>query len=342
MTGATCANMGFVSFSTCANQSVAAFIPWESCYSKFLFYALYAVRQHVLTFQTGGAQAGINIENCKNFIIPYIPYEEQQRIVVFLDTKCAEIDSILEKTRASIEDYKKLKQSVITEAVTKGIRGGQSMKDSGFEWIGEIPADWDVYRKLSFLCDDSISYGIIKLYDPDEQGVPVLRCSDVKAGFIDSSSIRTVSKALSEEYKRTILKGGEIVINVRGTLGGCAIVPASMCGYNVAREVAVIRASRINSQYLMYYLLSDAFISYQQINLSGSVYVGLNIELLSSCPIVIPDIQEQQEIAAYLDKKCATIDSLIASKEALITELEAYKKSIIYEYVTGKKEVPAV
>ena len=270
------------------------------------------------------------------------PTREQKSIANFLDEKCAEIDSILEKTRTSIEDYKALKLSVITEAVTKGIRGKRVMKDSGVEWIGMIPAEWGIIRKLSFLCNKSISYGIIKLFDPEENGVPVLRCSDVKAGYIDSSNIRTVSKSLSDEYKRTILKGGEIVINVRGTLGGCALVPEWMKGFNVAREVAVIDTSGIVSRYLMYYLLSNAFSTYEQIHLSGCVYVGLNIELLSSCPIPFPRLDEQQEIAAYLDEKCATIDSLIASKEALIAELEAYKKSIIYEFVTGKKEVPAV
>lgn len=268
------------------------------------------------------------------------PIAEQQYIADFLDRKCADIDNVLEKTKASIEEYKKLKQSVITEAVTKGIRGERPMKDSGIEWIGKIPKEWSKYRKLSSICSKGISYGIVKLFDPDENGVKVLRCSDVQPGYILTDNIRTVTKELSNEYKRTILNGGEIVINVRGTLGGCAIVPDSMKGYNIAREVALVDTFGINKKYLMYFFLSDLFKLYQQMNLAGSVYVGLNIELLSSCPILKPSLDEQQEIASYLDKKCSEIDTLIASKEKFIAGLESYKKSLIYEYVTGKKEVP--
>lgn len=273
--------------------------------------------------------------------IPLPSAAEQQRIATYLDEQCGEIDKVLAKTRESIEEYKKLKQSVITEAVTKGIRPDRPMKPSGIEWIGDIPEGWDICRKLSYLCTRGISYGIVKLYDPDdENGVFVLRCSDVLPGKISLENVRTVTQEVSQEYARTILTGGEIVINVRGTLGGCAVVPNELKGFNIAREVAVIPLSaHVSNKFYMYFLLSSAFREYEHSHLSGSVYVGLNIELLASTPVLTLPLSEQQEIVAYLDQQCAEIDRLIAKKEQIITELESYKKSLIYECVTGKREV---
>lgn len=284
----------------------------------------------------------ISAEDMLKRIIPKPSYKEQKAIADFLDRRCAEIDAVIEQTKATIEEYKKLKQSVITEAVTKGTRCDRPMKDSGIEWIGEIPREWDVVRKLSYRCMSSISYGIVKLLEPDdENGVKVLRCSDVYEGGISLDNVRTVSQEVSNEYRRTLLTGGEIIIAVRGSLGGCAVVPTELSGYNVAREIAVIPldASLTNNKYAMYYLLSDAFIKYRDSHLLGSVYVGLNIELLSACPLIEPSLKEQKEIADYLDQKCAEIDTLIEKKTALLAEMETYKKSLIFEYVTGKKEV---
>ena len=213
------------------------------------------------------------------------------------------------------------------------------MKDSGFEWIGEIPAHWEITRKLAFVTTEGISYGIVKLFDPDDvNGVKVLRCSDVLEGWIKPDNIRTVMQEVSNEYARTILSGGEVVVNVRGSLGGCAVVPKTMAGYNIAREVAkIVLNDSMCNRYVMYYLLSRCFVEYRTSRLSGSVYVGLNIELLSSCPLPNPDLAEQTAIADYLDEKCSQIDRLIAIKQAKIEKLEQYKRSLIYEYVTGKK-----
>lgn len=272
--------------------------------------------------------------------IPLPSLSEQQKIASYLDKVCGEVDEMIALQEQMIEELKAYKQSVITEAVTKGLNPDVPMKDSGIDWIGEIPEHWFVERKLSHICNKGISYGIVKLFDPDDiNGVKVLRCSDVLEGYISEEKIRTVSKDLSQEYKRTILRGGEIVINVRGTLGGCAVVPCSMRGYNIAREVALVDTREINNYYLMYFFLSNAFHNYQKRYLAGCIYLGLNIEMLSACSVIMPPMNEQQSIASYLDTKCAEIDALISIKQAKIEELKEYKKSVIYEYVTGKKEV---
>ncbi len=293
-------------------------------------------RQHIT-----GLIGGVSVSIIQNFRISVPPMPEQIRIAALLNRRCAKIDSIIEATQRTIEEYKRLKQSIITEAVTHGVRPCRQMKYSGTEWIGTIPEDWEVLRKLSYAVNKGISYGIVKLFDPDdEHGVRVLRCSDVREGRIDIENIRTVTKEVSDEYSRTLLEGGEVLINVRGTLGGCAVVPPEMKGYNIAREVAMVSPGpQLYNSYLMYFFLSKTFITYEERHLAGSVYIGLNIEMLSACSVPLPSISEQIEIASYLDIKCSEIDRLIESKQHLLIQLEAYKKSVIYEYVTGKREV---
>lgn len=334
--------VGYSPYTGIVSPAYIVLTPKQKEESRFGEYYFLSLWQSEIFNHMGddGVRSSLNASDLLN--VPYlaVPFDEQQRIVSFLDTECARIDAVMEQTRASIEEYKKLKRSIITEAVTKGIRPNRPMKDSGIDWIGQIPADWDTLRKLSYACNKSISYGIVKLFEPDdENGVKVLRCSDIREGIIIPDNIRTVTQKVSQEYNRTVLSGGEVVINVRGTLGGCAVVPMDMRGYNIAREVAMVSVSNcLANRYLMYYLLSKAFLIYEERHLAGSVYVGLNIEMLSACPIPLPCLGEQEEIIRYLDNKCQAIDTIITSKERFLAEMESYKKSLIFEYVTGKKE----
>lgn len=160
-----------------------------------------------------------------------------------------------------------------------------------------------------------ISYGVIKLGDvPKEGGIRTLRCSDVRPGFIDLSGVRTVSEEIESAYARTRLRGGEIVINVRGTLGGVALVPCELAGYNVAREVAVVPISNeLNGMYLKFVMLSPYFWDVIQSNLRGIAYKGLNLGLLREIRIPLPPIGEQHCIVAKVDELMSLCDQLEAS-----------------------------
>ena len=178
----------------------------------------------------------VRLPMIQDFVVCVPPKKEQDNIVAVLNEKCDQVGSLISNVQAQIEKLKAYKQSLITEVVTKGLDPTVPMKDSGFEWIGEIPAHWEITRKLAFVTTEGISYGIVKLFDPDDvNGVKVLRCSDVLEGWIKPDNIRTVMQEVSNEYARTILSGGEVVVNVRGSLGGCAVVPKTMAGYNIAR-----------------------------------------------------------------------------------------------------------
>ena len=145
MTGATCGNTGYLMMESCANQSVTAYVEDKTrCNSIYLWYILQAAKEYLLTFQTGGAQGGINVENCKNIVVPLVPLEEQFRIAEFLDKKCAEIDTLIATKEKTNVLLKERRQSIIYEAVTKGLNPEVPMKASGIEWIGMIPESWDV------------------------------------------------------------------------------------------------------------------------------------------------------------------------------------------------------
>lgn len=292
-----------------------------------------------------GLIGGVGSAKLKNLICPIPPLAEQKRIVA----KIEELMTLVEEygkaeerlTKLNAEFPDKLRKSILQQAVQGKLterdpadepasellkhiktekealmKSGKIKKEKPLPEITEdeklfdIPDTWEWVR-LSDASVGQITYGIIKLGEEDSEGVKVLRCSDIKPGYIITSNIRTVKKALSEEYVRTVLNGGEIVINVRGTLGGCAIVPIEFKGYNVAREVAVIPISKlISNKYLMYILLSPIFDSYLIENLRGVAYKGLNIELLSTFPIPLPPLAEQKRIVKRVDELLAFCDEL--------------------------------
>lgn len=274
--------------------------------------------------------------------IPYVvpPIQEQNRIVYFLDTKCAEIDSILEKTQASIEEYKKLKLSVITEAVTKGVRDERTMKDSGEEWIGEIPAEWKLSRVgLHFgiilgkmLCSEPLAedYTLEKYYC----------AANVHFTGVDNYDLKTMWFSPSEKEAFLVKKGDLLVVEGGAGAGGSAIVKNLSEKIYIQNSIMIVRPKvQSSAVYLRYVLESLVTRGYVDFACNKATIPHFTKDKLGQVPFPLPEAAEQQEIAAYLDEKCAAIDSLIASKETLIAELEAYKKSLIYEYVTGKKEV---
>lgn len=257
---------------------------------------------------------------------------EQKRIVIFLDAQCAEIDAVLEKTRASIEEYKKLKQAVITQAVTKGIRGDRSMKDSGIEWIGEIPAEWSVVLFSEFA---KVSANLVNPSDYQEY-------LQVSPENIEKDSGRllpckTVSEVGVESWNHLFHKGQILYSKIRPKLNKVCIAPFDgLC----SADMYPIDTDNV-SKFVMYTILSNGF--NQQVSMITENRVKMpkiNQKELSKLIVVMPkDSSEQQEVVDYLEDRCVKIDTLITQKQQYLTEIENYKKSLIYEHVTGKKEV---
>lgn len=286
----------------------------------------------------------LNANDLLNYYIPAPAQEEQDTIADYLDQQCAHIDAVIEKTKASIEEYKKLKQAVITQAVTKGIRGDRPMKDSGIEWIGEIPADWEVGK---------IKYGVTKVGSGKtpsggadtyaDEGILFLRSQNVYDTGLSLEEPTYITEEVDEEMKGTRVRPRDVLLNITGgSIGRCCIFPKGLVRANVNQHVSIIRVKTniFTSEYMHYYWLSKLGKMSIALYQTGGNREGMSADAIKNSPILIFDIKEQNEIVDYLDEKCSAIDMLIEKKEQTLTEMESYKKSLIYEYVTGKKEVP--
>ena len=262
------------------------------------------------------------------------PKAEQQRIADYLDNGTFEINTLLSKTRSSIEEYKKLKQAVITQAVTKGVRGEREMKNSGVEWIGKIPAEWSVQRiktifsirnERNFLPLEQVN--LISLYT--DKGV-IQHCD------IEKTTGNKASNA--DGYKKVY--PNDMIVNIilcwMGAIGRSDYAGVTSPAYDV-----YVPSPEIECRFYHYYFRTLGFSGDCYKNGRGIMAMRWRTysDQFRSIKVVVPPLEEQKEIVDYLDAKCAEIDRLIAKKEQLAKELESYKKSLIYEVVTGKREV---
>ena len=280
-------------------------------------------------------------QEMKSITVPVPKYAEQERIAAFLDAECAEIDAVLEKTRASIEEYKKLKQAVITQAVTKGIRGDRPMKDSGIEWIGDIPAEWEI-RKI-FRAINKV--GDIDHYMPDsvDDGIPYLMTGDLQEKLSDVN-LKRCKKVSFQDYEMLSSKirvsKGDVIFARYATIGTvCFVDTEDNILVSYACLIIKPNSSLLYGEFLFYYLKSTAFLEEIKQYIKANTQANVGLDSVSKAKIALPSVHEQQKIVEYLCDKCKKIDALIAKKQQYITEIENYKKSLIYEYVTGKKEV---
>ena len=297
--------------------------------------------ENVITFFTNSAAVGqLSAQQIVPYKTCYLPLAEQQRIASFLDRKCAEIDAVIERTKATIEEYKKLKQAVITEAVTKGVRGPRPMKDSGIEWIGEIPEEWRT-TALKRICR-RISDGSHFSPETTSTGKPYVTAGDIHGKGIDYTRCRTIS---DEDFDLMVKagcqphKGDVLIVKDGATTGRVGLMTDDEDCVLLSSVAMITPAHGVNSTYLMYLMESKLLQHQISKSMAGSAMPRITLINLVAYTVIDCPEEEQIEIVTYLDEKCAALDTLIAKKTALLTELETYKKSLIYECVTGKKEV---
>ena len=284
-------------------------------------------------------------QEMKRILVPVPPYETQSAIAAYLDTQCAKIDEIIAQAKASIEDYKQWKASIIYEAVTKGLDPNVEMKDSGIEWVGNVPAHWRVTKIKNFV---SLRSGITlgKQYPPDAQLVsrPYLRVANVKAEHVDLQDVATIMVTI-EEAEKYALKPGELLMTEGGDrdkLGRGTIWHGEIPGCLHQNHVFAVQ---VDEKYML-----TKFLDYLTASPVGREYFDLtakkttnlastNATTILQFSVPIPPLTEQEKIITILDRNTATINEVIAEKETLVSDLESYKKSLIYEVVTGKRRV---
>jgi type I restriction enzyme S subunit len=283
-----------------------------------------------------------NWSDMKKITIPIPSLDEQRVIADYLDNKCILIDFIIEKTKASIEEYKKLKQAIITRAVTKGVQEDRPMKESGIEWLGKIPVDWNI-EKTKTIAERIVVGVVIKPADYfDENGtIPFLRGINIKEYTINSEPMEYISEESNQMNSKSIIHTGDILIVRDGSIGVSCVVPEKYEGANVVSLIIVTCIGGVDPHYVTYSLNSTIGKTQFELMKIGSALTHTSVKSVSKIIHAIPSKEEQLEIVEFLDNKCAEIDELITKKETLCLGLEAYKKSMVYEYVTGKKEVPS-
>lgn len=289
---------------------------------------------------SGTAQPLITATKLKNQYIPVPSSEVQDKLVQYLNTQIFNLSHLISQACSSIELYKKLKQAVITQAVTKGVRGEREMKDSGVEWIGEIPKEFDSVQ-LKFFCK-LITDGTHFSPNTVETGLPYITAGDVHGIGLDYNSAKRISE---DDFQLLVaqgcqpLKGDVLLVKDGATTGRVGFVDSDTPCV-ILSSVAMLRpADKTDGHYLMYLLASDFLQKQILVSMAGSAMPRTTLTKLTKYIGLLPPLYEQKEIANYLDAKCAEIDRLIAKKEQLVKELESYKKSLIYEVVTGKREV---
>lgn len=316
----------------------------QTVFAKYYWYILnsdIARSQFTYMQNTTSGIGNLNAKYIANLIVPEPPIQDQYCIEKYLNVKCAELDNVLQKTRASIEEYKRLKQAVITQAVTKGISGSRKMKDSGNEWVKEIPSDIKISRvglhyKIilgKMLCANQI--------DATYTYEPYFCAADIHFEGIAESERKKMWFSPLEKQQYLVRKDDLLVVEGGAGAGGCAVASMQEVPTYIQNSIMIVRPGKsADVRYLKYLIECLVKQGYIDVACNKATIPHFTKDKLANVPFLVFSLQEQKEIAQYLDKKCNDIDAIISYKENYIMEIENYKKSLIYEYVTGKKEVP--
>lgn len=295
---------------------------------RYLMYYLrgIAMREVFLALSTGIRVRSCDLRWNKLAVLPYIvpPLPEQTAIAAYLDEKCATIDAIVTEAKATIDEYKAWKASVIFETVTKGLNPNAEMKDSGVEWIGEIPSHWDTSR----IKNECINLDSLREPISAENRININHLYD----YYGASGV--IDKIDDYNVDDTVILIGEDGANL--VFRNLPLVYRASGKFWVNNHAHILKVKEKNDYGFMAYMLEAG--DYTNF-ITGSAQPKLTQSNLMRFPIPVPSLPEQTAIAAYLDSKCAAIDAIILEKEELIRELENYRKSLIFEVVTGKRRV---
>lgn len=308
------------------------------------FYYLFLAGQHELSLRGRGTTfLELSTYDLNGFGLVIPAEDEQKAIADFLDKECAQIDSIaadLEKQIALLQQYKK---SLITETVTKGLDKSVPMKDSGVEFFGKIPAHWKV-SKTKYVAD--ISIGLVTTMTAnyvDEDGVPLIRNSNIRTNHIDDNGMVYLSKEFAKANIGRALHKGDIVTVHTGDVGTSAIINETYhMSHGFATIISRLKTKTVNNQFLCWLYNSEIFKEMSIAYSTGDGRQNLNLYDFVDFYILIPTLKEQMEIVNWLNLKCTEIDNFIENKQQQLLLIQQHKKSLIYEYVTGKKRVKEV
>ena len=312
---------------------------------RFFYYFLMSLYYNCVYNNLGGdgVRSALNANDLGDLIFPIPPLAEQQAIADYLDEKCAAIDKLIDNQKVQIEKMKEYKQSVITEAVTKGLTPSVPMKDSGIAWIGKIPEGWETCRLKNVadpLQENSFIDGDwIESPDITDEGIRYLTTGNVGDGLYKRQGNGYISQETFKDLNCKYAYPGDLVIaRLNAPYGRSCILEDDEDSYVLAVDIVILRTLQ-DKRYICYFTQCPGYQRAVEDYSRGTAMKRISRNNLGNIDVLLPPLAEQQAIADYLDEKCAAIDKLIAVKQAKIDKLNDYKKSLIYEYVTGKREV---
>lgn len=335
-------SVGQVAFAGCnlyTNEAIASFLDAENVCLPFLYYSSQVCIIQNANENIYGAKL-LNQDLINNATIIFPPLPTQRRISAFLDEKCSAIDSTIALQEKIIDELKAYKQSIITETVTKGLNPNAKMKDSGIQWIGQVPENWEVKRiKQVAELWGRIGFRGYKSEDLNKDGIGAITLSpsNMKDFVMDYTKVTYLSWEKYEESPEIQIQNGDILLVKTGSSYGKACYVTDLPREATINPQILRVVPLVDGKYLCYYMQTSCFKHEIEGGVVGGTIPTISQEKINNIFLTTPPLSEQRAIASYLDEKCADIDELISVRQKKIDALKEYKKSLIYEYVTGKK-----
>ncbi len=334
--GGTIGNVGLMSFDATINQACCAIELQSQHNPKYFFYALMAQNSKLVSLGFGGTQINLSQGQIANFILAVPPIDEQRAIADYLDEKCGEIDGQVELLEKKRKAYERLKASIINNAVTRGLNPDVPLRDSGIDWIGEIPAHWSVRRFKEMF--SSYTTGITpeskndKFFEVDD-GHTWITIADMNSKFVSSSNLN-LSQTAVDLFQPPITKRGSLMFSFKLSIGKICFAQKDL--YTNEAIVSIPPQDDFDMNFI-YYLLPKIL----RLNATENIYGAkmLNQKIIANMRIMFPPIDEQRAITTYLDEKCGEIDANIENIGKQIDAYKRLKRALINEVVTGRRAV---
>lgn len=344
MYGATIGRVGILQIPATINQACCALSTSSVIKTQFLFYWFLAYKQQIVLFADGGGQQNINQEIIRSLRIPTPSIVEQRAIISFLNREITRINTLIDKREHMIKLLQERRTAVINQIVTKGLDSDVRLKDSGIEWLGKIPENWET-RRVKYLSSflTSGSRGWAQYYADD--GAIFLRIGNLTRSSIslDLKDIQYVHPPLGTEGQRTRVHKNDVLISITAYIGSIAVIDEHIEEAYVSQHIALVRPKSdiINPKWIGYNLIAKFGQEQFQMLQNGGTKDGLGLDDVNNLVVLLPPLQDQESIVSYLDHETAKIDKLIAGIQQSIQKLKEYNTALISAAVTGKIDVRA-
>ena len=323
---------------SCMDNNMMGFVPTE-CDPTWALFWLSCLDLDALA--NPGAVPSVNEGQMRDVPVVAPPLAEQRAIATFLDRETAMIDALVTKKERLIELLQEKRAALISRAVTKGLNPTVPMRDSGVQWLGEIPAHWDAKRLVRLSDEDvPIVYGILLPGPRLEEGVPYIGAGDVANGHLRIDELPRTTPEIASEYPRSRVRPGDIVYAIRGSFGAVQVVPTALAGVNLSRDAARIAPRRdVVGRWLCWALRSETSREQYRFHALGAAITGVNIRDLKRVILPCPPVAEQNAIADFLDRETESFDRLIVRVRDGIARTKELRSALISAAVTGKIDV---